>query len=124
MKKLLTPLELKVMNILWTIKSGFIKDIRENWDEDPAPAYNTVSTIVRILKDKKDYISHKAYGRTHEYFPKVTKEDYQRQFLDNAVSNVFSGSLSSLVSTLVDQDEISTSELDELRSILANYDGK
>jgi predicted transcriptional regulator len=122
MKKLLTPLELKVMNILWTIKSGFIKDIRENWDENPAPAYNTISTIVRILKDKKEYISHKAYGRTHEYFPKVTKEDYQRQFLDNAVSNVFSGSLSSLVSTLVDQDEISTSELDELRSILANYD--
>ncbi len=124
MKKLLTPLELKVMNILWTIKSGFIKDIRENWDESPAPAYNTISTIVRILKDKKDYIAHKAYGRTHEYFPKVTKEDYQRQFLDNAVSNVFSGSLSSLVSTLVDQDEISTSELDELRSILANYEGK
>ena len=122
MKKLLTPLELKVMNILWTIKSGFIKDIRENWDENPAPAYNTISTIVRILKDKKEYISHKAYGRTHEYFPKVTQEDYQRQFLDNAVSNVFSGSLSSLVSTLVDQDEISTSELDELRSILANYD--
>ena len=122
MKKLLTPLELKVMNILWTIKSGFIKDIRENWDEDPAPAYNTVSTIVRILKDKKDYISHKAYGRTHEYFPKVSKEDYQKQFLDNAVNNVFSGSLSSLVSTLVDQDKISTSELDELRSILANHE--
>lgn len=122
MKKLLTPLELKVMNILWTIKSGFIKDIRENWDEDPAPAYNTISTIVRILKDKKEYISHKAYGRTHEYFPKVSKEDYQKQFLDNAVNNVFSGSLSSLVSTLVDQEQISTSELDELRSILANYE--
>jgi BlaI family transcriptional regulator, penicillinase repressor len=124
MKKLLTPLELKVMNILWTIKSGFIKDIRENWDEEPTPAYNTVSTIVRILKDKKDYIDHKEYGRTHEYFPKVTKEEYQRQFLDNAVNHVFSGSLSSLVSTLVDQEEISTSELDELRSILANYEAK
>lgn len=122
MKKLLTPLELKVMNILWNIKSGFIKDIRENWDEEPTPAYNTISTIVRILKDKKDYISHKAYGRTHEYFPKVSKEEYQKQFLDNAVNNVFSGSLSSLVSTLVDQEQISTSELDELRSILANYE--
>lgn len=124
MKKLLTPLELKVMNILWTIKKGFIKDIREHWDEDPAPAYNTISTIVRILKDKKDYITHKAYGRTHEYYPKVTKEEYQRQFLDNAVNNVFSGSLTSLVSTLVDQEEISTSELDELRALLSSYENK
>lgn len=124
MKKLLTPLELKVMNILWTIKKGFIKDIREHWDEDPVPAYNTISTIVRILKDKKEYITHKAYGRTHEYYPKVTKEEYQRQFLDNAVNNVFSGSLTSLVSTLVDQEEISTSELDELRALLSSYENK
>ena len=123
MKKLLTPLELKVMNILWKINQGFIKDIRDHWDEMPVPAYNTISTIVRILKDKKNYIGHKAYGRTHEYFPTVSKEDYQKQFINSAVQNVFSGSLTSLVSTLVDRDNVSTSELDELRSLLKDFEG-
>ncbi len=123
MKKLLTPLELKVMNILWKINRGFIKDIRDHWDEAPIPAYNTVSTIVRILKDKKNYIGHKAYGRTHEYFPTVSKEDYQKQFINSAVQNVFSGSLTSLVSTLVDRESVSTSELDELRSLLKDFEG-
>lgn len=122
MKKLLTPLELKVMNILWDIKKGFIKDIKEHWDEEPAPAYNTISTIVRILKDKKDYIGHIEFGRTHQYFPTVSKEEYQRSFLNSAVNNVFSGSLTSLVSTLVDQEPISSTELDELRSLLDSYD--
>lgn len=121
MKKLLTPLELKVMNILWHIEKGFIKDIRELWDEEPVPAYNTISTIVRILKDKKNYIGHRAFGRTHEYFPIVTKEEYQKRFLNNAVSHVFSGSLASLVSTLVDETNISDSDLEELKSIIEEH---
>jgi len=122
MKKLLTPLELKVMNILWTIKRGYIKDIRDNWGEETVPAYNTISTIVRILKDKKNYIAHKAFGRTHEYFPLVSKEEYQHKFINSAVKNVFSGSLTSLVSTLVDKEEVSETELDELRSLLNKYE--
>lgn len=121
MKKLLTPLELKVMNILWKIEKGFIKDILEHWDEVPAPAYNTISTIVRILKDKKQYIGHRAFGRTHEYFPLVTKKDYQKSFINNAVNHVFSGSLTSLVSTLVDQDNLSSQELEELKSLLDDF---
>ena len=122
MKKLLTPLELKVMNVLWKIDKGFIKDIRDNWGEEPVPAYNTISTIVRILKDKKNYIGHKAFGRTHEYYAEISKEDYQKRFINSAVNNVFSGSLTSLVSTLVDRDEVSNNELDELRALLDAYD--
>ncbi|MGB0864242.1 MAG: BlaI/MecI/CopY family transcriptional regulator [Saprospiraceae bacterium] len=122
MKKLLTPLELKVMNILWKIERGFVKDIRDNWDEKPVPAYNTISTIVRILKDKKEYIGHKAFGRTHEYFPVVSKEEYQKNFLKSAVNNVFSGSLTSLVSTLVDKDNVSNQELEELKSLLGKFE--
>jgi BlaI family penicillinase repressor len=122
MKKLLTPLELRVMNILWKIERGFVKDIRDNWDEEPVPAYNTISTIVRILKDKKEYIGHKAFGRTHEYFPVVSKEAYQKNFLKSAVNNVFSGSLTSLVSTLVDKDKVSNQELEQLKSLLDKFE--
>jgi len=65
----LTRAEEEVMQVLWKLKKGFVKDILERFN-DPKPAYNTVSTIVRILQDK-GFVSHKAYGRTHEYFPVV-----------------------------------------------------
>ncbi|MFT7588519.1 MAG: BlaI family penicillinase repressor, partial [Limisphaerales bacterium] len=56
--KLLTDLELKVMNVLWTLKKGFVKDVIAKWPEQPLPAYNTISTVIRILEDK-GYIDHK-----------------------------------------------------------------
>ena len=68
----LTRAEEEVMQVLWKIKKGFVKEILEHFDE-PKPAYNTVSTIVRILQDK-GFVDHKAYGRTHEYFPVVSKK--------------------------------------------------
>lgn len=118
---LLTPLELKVMNVLWRIKKGFVNDILDNWDaadEDKKPAYNTVSTIVRILKDKKNYVGHKAFGRSHQYFPLISKKEYQTEFLDNAVDSLFSGSFSTLVSTFVDKDDISEQELAALKQLI------
>ncbi|MEM7103760.1 MAG: BlaI/MecI/CopY family transcriptional regulator [Bacteroidota bacterium] len=125
MSKLLTPLELKVMNILWEIESGFVKDILDHWEDpndDNKPAYNTVSTIVRILKDKKGFVDIRAHGRTHEYFPIISQETYRKTFLKNAISSVFEGKVSSLVSTLVGQDEISQDELDELKSLIDEKD--
>ena len=68
----LTRAEEQVMQVLWKIKKGFVKDILEHFDE-PKPAYNTVSTIVRILQDK-GFVTHKAYGRTHEYYPCCNKK--------------------------------------------------
>jgi predicted transcriptional regulator len=118
---LLTPLELKVMNVLWRIKKGFVNDILANWDtddEDKKPAYNTVSTIVRILKDKKEFVGHNAYGRSHEYFPIITKKEYQTNFLDNTINNLFAGSFSSLVSTFVNKDNISDNELEALKKLI------
>ena len=117
-QKMLTPLELKVMDVLWALGKGFVKDILENWPDEPRPAYNTISTIVRILQDKKDFISHEAHGRTHEYYPLISKEEYQQMFIENAVEKVFSGSVSSLVSALMDTDNVSKEELDELKRLL------
>ncbi|MCH2043900.1 MAG: BlaI/MecI/CopY family transcriptional regulator [Saprospiraceae bacterium] len=119
--KLLTPLELKVMRVLWKIQKGFIKDILKYWpaSNEEKPAYNTVSTIVRILqKEDKGFIGHKAHGRTHEYYPIITEEEYQRVFIDNAVDKVFSGSAASMLSTLVSNENMSEAEISELKAII------
>lgn len=120
MKKILTPLELQIMNLMWKREKVFVKDLIEYWPqdkEDKKPAYNTVSTIVRIL-ETKEFVGHKAYGRTHEYFPKISKASYQRFFIKNAIEKVFSGSVSNLVSALVDDKKVSKSELDGLKEML------
>ena len=117
MSKLLTPLELKVMNILWDMKKAFVKDVLERWDAKPLPAYNTVSTTVRILEEK-GFVDHKSYGRTHQYFPKVTKNKYQKQFLGNAIENVFAGSASSLVSALVENKSLSEEDVQVIKNII------
>lgn len=106
------------MHILWKLERAFVKDILDNWTDDPKPAYNTISTIVRILQDQKDFIGHHAYGRTHEYFPKISREEYQRIFLQNTLEKVFEGSMSMLLSTLVDDEKVSQAELDELKKLL------
>lgn len=114
----LTPLELKIMQILWRIEKGFVKDILEHWDEQPAPAYNTVSTIIRILQDQKGLVGHVAHGRTHEYFPKISKDAYQRSFLRNTLSKLFDDSPASLLSALLDDESIDQNELEELKKLL------
>ena len=72
--KELTKAEEQIMQVLWTLEKAFVKDIIEELPE-PKPAYNTVSTIVRILQEK-GFVSHKAYGKSHEYFPIISKEQY------------------------------------------------
>lgn len=121
MTRLLTPLELQVMNLLWQKERVFIKDLLEAWPTDQdgkKPAYNTISTIVRILEKDKGFIGYKAYGRTHEYFPLISKSDYQKAFLKNAIDNVFAGSVTNLVSALVDKEEVDQKELDDLKRLL------
>ena len=121
MTRILTPLELQVMNLLWQKKKVFIKDLLEAWPKDndgKKPAYNTISTIVRILEKDKGFIGYKAYGRTHEYFPLICKSDYQKSFLKNAIDKVFSGSMTNLVSAFVDDEKVSQDELDELKKLL------
>ena len=112
----LTRAEEQVMQILWKIKKGFVKDILEHIDE-PKPAYNTVSTIVRILQDK-GFVSHKAYGRTHEYFPLISKSDYSKAHLNNFVKNYFSNSFEKMVSFFAREKGISVTEMGEIMRIM------
>jgi len=110
--KELTKAEEQIMQLLWEQEKAFVKDIIEKIPE-PKPAYNTVSTIIRIL-EKKGFVGYTAYGKTHEYFPMVSRKDYTRSFMKNFMRNYFSGSFQEMVSFFAKEDNMSLSDLDEL----------
>lgn len=112
----LTRAELEIMQILWNRGSGFVNDILEALPE-PKPAYNTVSTVVRIL-EKKGYVEHKAYGKSHEYYPIVDRDSYTQGFMSSVLNNFFGGSASRMVSFLSSNKSISMEEADEIMKLL------
>lgn len=115
MKKL-THAEEEVMHILWELKKGFVKDILEKLP-DPKPAYNTVSTVVRIL-EKKGFAGYKAFGKTHEYYPLISKEEYTRQYMNTIVKNYFSNSYRQLVSFFAGTKTLTLNELEDIRKLM------
>jgi BlaI family transcriptional regulator, penicillinase repressor len=112
----LTRAEEEIMHILWKIEKGFVKDILEHFPE-PKPAYNTVSTIVRILQEK-GFVDHKAYGRTHEYFPIVSKDEYSKMHLKTFVNDYFSNSFEKMVSFFAREKGITVKEMEEIMKIM------
>lgn len=120
--KELTKAEEQVMQILWRLNKAFVKDLLAEIPE-PKPAYNTVSTIVRIL-ETKGFVHHKAYGKTHEYFPLVSKEEYTRFSLNNLVSGYFNGSFKNLVSFFAHEDKVNLNDIDQLLKQLKDLKNK
>ncbi len=114
--KKLTRAEEEVMQILWRLKKGFVRDILEQM-EAPKPAYNTVSTIVRIL-EKKGFVDYEAFGKTHRYFPLVKKENYLRMTISEMKESFFEGSANKMVSFFVKENNISAKDLDEILKII------
>ena len=114
--KELTKAEEEIMQLLWTLKQAFVKDIIAEMDE-PKPAYNTVSTIVRILQEK-GMVSHETIGKSHRYFPLITKEEYSSFKMDHLMSGYFEGSFSKMVSFFMDKKKVNTRELDEILKII------
>ena len=110
--KELTKAEDQIMQILWKLKKAFVKDIVDQLP-NPEPAYNTVSTIVRIL-EKKGFVGYTAYGKTHEYFPLITKEKYTQFYLNNLVRGYFGGSFQSLVSFFASENKMDLQDIDLL----------
>ena len=116
--KPLTNKEEEVMKILWSIKKGFVKDILAAYQGGgEQPHYNTLSTMVRNLEEK-GYVNHNAYGKTHEYFPLISKESYRAVYMDKAISDFFSDSYSRLVSQFAQEEKISVSELKEIIKLI------
>jgi len=120
--KELTKAEEQVMQILWQLNEAIVKDIIEKMP-DPKPAYNTVSTVVRVLEGK-GFIGHKAYGNSHVYFPLIAEADYKKFTFDKMMKNYFSNSYQSLVSFIADEKKLGLHELDELTQLLDDLKNK
>jgi len=114
--KELTKAEEQVMQILWGLGQGFVKDIRAEMPE-PKPAYNTVSTIVRILK-RKGFVSNKVYGNTHQYYPLISRKEYSKKRVSSLVKKYFKNSYSELVSFFARDKNISVKEMEEIIEIM------
>ena len=104
------------MKILWEIKKGFIKDIRDKYP-DPIPLYNTVSTIVRVLV-QKEIVGYTAYGKTHEYYPLISKDEYRKGQLSQIVTDYYNNSLKQVVSFFSESKQLDESELNEVMNML------
>ena len=107
-EKELTKAELEVMQILWKLKKAFVGDILDRMVE-PKPAYNTVSTVVRLL-EKKGVVGHESFGKSHRYYPLVDKETYADSYVRRVMGNFFDGSLSNLVSFFTEREDLSLAE--------------
>jgi predicted transcriptional regulator len=112
----LTRAEEEIMQILWNLDKGMVHDILDRFPE-PKPAYNTVSTIVRIL-EQKGFVGHKAYGRTHEYFPVITKKDYTRSSFRGFMANYFGSSYKSLASFFATEEQLTVRDLEEIQKTI------
>ncbi len=116
----LTKAEEQIMQYLWKIRKGFLKDILDRFP-DPKPHTNTVSTILKVLKDK-EFVDYEVFGRQHEYYPRVSQEQYSGKSMKSLVKNYFSGSYKNAVSFLVEKNEMSIEDLEMLLDELKNKD--
>jgi len=112
----LTRAELEIMQLFWAKGPSMVNDLLEAFPT-PKPAYNTVSTVVRIL-EKKGFVGHKAYGKSYEYYPVVSKEAYASRYMDTVLANFFGGSLSRLVSFFSEHKSITVEETDAILKML------
>jgi len=113
----LTKTEERIMQILWKLETAFVKDIIDQMDEEPKPPYNTISSIVRILA-RKGYLSYKAYGKTYEYFPAISKEEYTKTTFSKILSGYFDNSPVSLLSFMVKEQQLSDKDIEELNALI------
>jgi BlaI family penicillinase repressor len=118
----LTNKEEEIMHILWKLKKAFVKEVMAEITEDQ-PHYNTLSTIVRNLEEK-GFVSHNAFGNTHQYFPIVSIEEYRKRFMNTAIDNYFNSSYKNMVSFFAKEEKISAAELREILTMIENQEEK
>ena len=120
--KELTRAEEQLMQILWQLKKGFVKNVMEQLPE-PKPAYNTVSTIIRIL-ETKGFVAHNAFGKSHEYYPIISKEEYQNFATDKLMTGYFDNSVKHMFSYFVKKEKIDLKEADEIMKLIEKLKNK
>jgi len=116
MEKELTKVELQLMNVLWDKKAAFVNDVLEQLPE-PKPAYNTVSTFMRILVTK-GFVGYKTFGKSHQYYPLISREAYMDYFLSGVKNTFFRGSFQSMISFFAKKERLSKKEMEDLLRML------
>ena len=110
-QKELTKAELQIMQVLWRKENAFVNEILQDLEE-PRPAYNTVSTVLRVLQNK-GFVAYRSFGKNYQYYPLVSKESYTNRFMNRVVDNFFSGSVKAMVSFFTKKEKMSVQEIDE-----------
>ncbi len=118
----LTNKEEEIMYILWELKKAFVKDVIEKLPE-PKPHYNTISTIIRKMEEK-GYVKHIAYGKTHQYYPVIEKDEYRKTYLQKTLDNFFENSYKNMVSFFAKEEKISIDDLKEIIEMIENKKNK
>lgn len=119
--KQLTPKEEEVMQIIWDMGEGTVRQIMEHYPPPP-PKYTTTSSVVRILEER-GFVGHKAYGRTHVYFPLIKKEEYKRYAMKRMVQNYFDNSVEQMVSFMAKEEKLSPEQIAELAELIEKGGG-
>lgn len=114
--KEITKAQEEILKALWEIENGAVSDVLERLPE-PKPAYNTVATVIKVL-EKKGYLAHRTFGKTNVYYALISRNDYAQQVVRNTFTGLFNRSLNQMVSPLIQNKEISLTELEELRQIV------
>lgn len=117
--KELTKAEEQIMQELWDMEGGFVRDVIERLP-DPKPAYNTVSTIIRILQ-AKGFVDHQAFGKSHRYVPTVSKEMYKKIVADKLLNSYFDNSPKRMLSYFLEENKLDIKELDEIMAIINKH---
>lgn len=112
----LTRAEEQLMQVLWKLESAFVKDVISELPS-PKPAYNTVSTIIRIL-EKKGFVAYKSHGKSHEYYAIISKSEYRKIQFGGFVRNYFEDSYKSLASFFTKEEDLSLEELVEIQNLI------
>ena len=120
--KELTKAEEQVMQVLWDLEKAFVKELIDELPE-PKPAYNTVSTIIRIL-ETKGFVDHEAFGKSHRYFPLIGKEEYKSFAAGKLLNNYFSNSVEKMFSFFLKEKKIDLKEADEIMKLIDKLKNK
>ena len=112
----LTNKEEEIMQVLWQLKTAFVKEVVAALPE-PKPHYNTISTVIRKMEEK-GFVNHKAFGNTHQYYPIISMEAYRKTFMQKTINNYFDNSYKNVVSFFAQEEKISVTELKEIIKLI------
>jgi len=114
--KEITKAQEDILKAIWEIENGAVADVLERLPE-PKPAYNTVATVIKVL-ERKGYIAHRTYGKTHVYYALITRKDYAHHIVKDAFTGLLNSSLNQMVSPFIKNKEIGINDLEELRQMI------